>query len=96
MLETKYGRSISEENVIKYFAKIKNDVFKLLPLREEGAEWQKHLTTISIELSGFYALSNEVKLLSVLAKLESLFELEDFMIYRKTIFEILNLLTELR
>jgi hypothetical protein len=93
---TKYGKEFSDTDVKKYFSKIKNDVFKLLPLREEGAEWQKHLNTILIELNGFNNLIDEVKIISILSKLESLYELTDFMEYRKTIFEILNLLTGLR
>jgi hypothetical protein len=93
---TKYGKEFSDIDVKKYLSKIKNDVFKLLPLREEGAEWQKHLNTILIELSGFNSLIDEVKIISILSKLESLYELADFMEYRKTIFEILNLLTGLR
>lgn len=96
MYTTKYGKEFSDTDVKKYFSKIKNDVFKLLPLREEGAEWQKHLNTILIELSGFNNLIEEVKVISILSKLESLYELTDFMEYRKTIFEILNLLTGLR
>lgn len=96
MYTTKYGREFSDIDIKKYLSKTKNDVFKLLPLREEGAEWQKHLNTILIELSGFNSLIDEVKVISILSKLESLYELTDFMEYRKTIFEILNLLTGLR
>lgn len=96
MYTTKYGREISQENLKNYLSKIKNDVFKLLPLREEGAEWQKHLKTILIELSGFQSLVDDTKIISILSKLESLDKIEDFMDYRKTIFEILNLLTGLR
>jgi len=93
---TKYGRQFSDEEIKKYLSKIKNDVFKLLPLREEGAEWQKHLNTIMIELNGFSSLFGEIVIISILSKLESLYNLEDFMEYRKTVFEILNLLTGLR
>lgn len=96
MYINKYGRQISEESFKSYLSKIKNDTFKLLPLREEGAEWQKHLSTILIELNGFQSLIEEIKLLTIISKLESLKSLEDFMEYRKTIFEILNLLTGLR
>ena len=96
MYTTKYGKEFTEQEIKQYLSKIKNDVFKLLPLREEGAEWQKHLNTILIELSGFNNLMDTIKVLSILSKLESLYELENFMEYRKTIFEILNLLTGLR
>jgi hypothetical protein len=96
MLTTRYGRQLADEDVQKYFNKIKNDIFKLLPLREEQAEWKKHLTTVLVELNGFKSLTEEFKFISVLAKLESLFELEDFMLYRKTVFEILGLIDGLR
>ncbi len=96
MYTTKYGREFSEQEVKQYLFKIKNDVFKLLPLREEGAEWQKHCQTILIELSGFRSLTDESKMIPILSKLESLVTIEDFLIYRKTVFEILNLLTGLR
>lgn len=96
MYTTKYGQDFSEGEIKKYLSKIKNDVFKLLPLKEEGAEWQKHLGTILIELSGFSHLFNSTIMISILSKLESLYNLNDFMEYRKTIFEILNLLTGLR
>jgi len=93
---TKYGRDFSDQEIKQYLLKIKNDVFKLLPLREEGAEWQKHCQTILIELSGFKSLTDEYKIIPILSKLESLSSIEDFFIYRKTVFEILNLLTGLR
>jgi hypothetical protein len=65
--------------------------------REENLEWGKHLNTILIELSGLNELlSNQVYLLSLLAKLESLYKLEDFMLYRKTIFECLGIIEQLR
>ena len=96
MYTTKYGKEFSEQEIKHYLSKVKNDVFKLLPLREEGAEWQKHLSTILIELSGFNSLIDNIKILPVLSKLESLYTLENFLEYRKTIFEILNLLTGLR
>lgn len=88
----KYGKQLSNQDWEKYVRKIKNDVFKLLPLREENLDWDKHLETILIEMSGFYSLSNEVKIITVLSKLEALKELEEFMLYRKTIFEILSTL----
>jgi len=92
MMKTKYGKEILAEDWVKYIKKIKNDVFKLLPLREENLEWNKHLQTILIELSGLVILMSEHRFLSIMAKLESLYELEDFMLYRKTIFEILSAL----
>jgi len=92
MITLKYNKQVSREDYVKYLRKIKNDVFKLLPLREEGLEWSKHLDTILLELGGFYSLGNEQKLLTIMSKLEALHNAQDFMIYRKTIFETLSIL----
>lgn len=92
MIATKYNKKFSQEDWDLYLKKTKNDVFKLLPLREEGSDWKKHLHTILIELSGLNRLIFEYKLISIMSKLESLYELEEFYLYRKTIFEILSLL----
>jgi hypothetical protein len=90
MIKTKYGKEFSSEDWFNYLKKIKNDVFKLLPLREEGLDWKKHLQTILIELNGLNVLINQYKIISIMAKLEALYELEEFALYRKTIFEILS------
>lgn len=92
MIKTKYGKEFSAEDWSLYLKKIKNDVFKLLPLKEENLEWNKHLNTILIEISGLNELIYEYKLISVMSKLESLYKLEEFYLYRKTIFEILSIL----
>ncbi len=94
---TKYGRDINEENFAGYIDAIKNKVYKLLPLKEENLQWEKFLQTILIELSGFNRIAvNEVSMLVVLSKLEGLYEIKDFATYRKTIFECLNALEELK
>lgn len=94
---TKYGRDINEENYELYIDSVKNKVYKLLPLREEGLQWEKHLGTILVELSGFNSLTlNETKMITALSKLEALYELEEFKVYRKTVFECLNTLEEIK
>lgn len=92
MIILKYGKEVSAEDWKKYVKKVKNDVFKLLPLREENLDWDKHLSTILIELSGVQSLTEEVKVITILSKLEALRQLKEFMLYRKTIFEILSTL----
>ena len=97
MLATKYGMAVDKIDLDVYLTGMKNKIYKLLPLREESLEWGKYLTTILIELNGLNELlSNQIYLLSLLAKLEGLYKLEDFMLYRRTIFECLNLIDELR
>lgn len=94
---TKYGKKIENRDLNLYIDSLKNKTYKLLPLREEKLQWEKHLETILIEISGFNSITlNQVKIISVLSKLEALKDLEDFQTYRKTIFESLNILEELK
>ncbi|MEG0775638.1 hypothetical protein [Clostridium sp.] len=95
-LETKYGFKVNKTDINGYLSIQKNKIYKLLPLREEGLEWDKFLNSILVELSGFNKLfDNKVALMATMAKLEGLYEIEDFMVYRKTIFECLNSIDEL-
>lgn len=96
-VETKYGMKVEEVDFELYLISLKNKVYKLLPLREEGLEWQKYLNTILVEINGFGTLfTNKVELLSLMSKLEGLYKLEDFMIYRRTIFESLGIIDDMR
>ncbi len=52
---TKYGE-IRTRTIGRYIRKKKNDVYKLLPLREEGGYWKEHLETVCVELNGCYEL----------------------------------------
>ena len=91
-MDTKYGMEVNKENFYSYLITLKNKIYKLLPLREEKLEWRKYLETILIEISGLNKLfNNTVNLISLLSKLEGLFDLEEFVLYRKTIFECLNI-----
>lgn len=80
----------------KNLDRITNQTYKLLPVREEGLDWEKPLQTLIIELTGMEALfSDKTELFSLLCKLEALKTLKDkkdFPLYRKTIFECLGLI----
>ena len=90
---TKYGMPIKNQDFAAYLNALKNRVYKLLPLREEKLEWEKHLNTILIEIAGLdELLESKVNLIELSAKLEGLYTLTDFMLYRKTIFECLNII----
>ena len=80
-----------------YLITLKNKIYKLLPLKEEHLDWSKYLNTVIVEVSGLNELfDNQPQLISLLAKLEGLYRLEDFMLYRRTIFECLNIVEDLR
>ena len=79
-----------------------NQIYKLLPSREQGADWKKPLQTILEELAGMQRLMNcgysEIffPLLNKLEGLYSLIDDDDFLCYRRTIFECLGLMNELQ
>ncbi len=92
--------SFSAQSIYSNLNKIINKVYKLLPLREQGQDWEKPLQTIIVELKGMKQLIfNEDELfLSILCKMEGLFSLtkkQDMSLYRRTIFECLGLLNNL-
>lgn len=95
----KYSCSIDNSAIDSNLQRITNQVYRLLPVREEGGEWQKPLSTIIEEMAGMDSLliGHHTILFSLLCKLEGLLVLEgDFQNFRRTIFESLNLISELR
>lgn len=71
-------------------------------MREHEEDWLKQLDTVSIEIAGMNALIEKSEqtsqFLQLLFKLEGLKEKQDidFEIYRKTVFETINLLQGLK
>jgi len=77
--------------------KKKNQTWKLLPLKEENGFWEKQNKTLILEFRGLKRMlgediEKEVILISILERLHGLFEEEEFMMYRKTVFEVLTLI----
>lgn len=99
-MQIKYNIEIDDEIIKNNLKRITNQIYKLLPMREEGIEWRKPLSTLIEELAGMNRLfigQFEV-LFSLLCKLEGLFVLtdnDDFQLFRRTIFECLTLIGNL-
>ena len=79
-----------------------NQTYKLLPNREEGTDWEKPLQTILEELAGMQRLMNcgysEI-FFPLFNKLEGLYSLvkdDDFLCYRRTIFECCGLVDKIK
>lgn len=95
-METKYGFEFSLEEFNKEIVRLTNQLWKLIPMRENGEEWDKQLDTVIIDIAG----KNEIfihnsQFLQLLSKLEGLKVVDvEFNIYRKTVFECINLLNE--
>ena len=97
----KYGAEIDKSAIDKNLNRITNQIYKLLPSREEKSDWQKPLTTIIEELAGMNRLlfDQPEVLFPLLCKLEGLFLLsedKDFFLYRRTIFECLGLINNIK
>jgi hypothetical protein len=92
--------SINKDAIQKNLSRITNQIYKLLPNREEDLDWERPLETLIIELTGMSRLlTDQVELFSLLCKLEALKTLteeEDFSLYRKTIFECLSLMNRIK
>ena len=77
--------------------RLTNQLWKVIPMYENAEDWRKQLSTVLIEIRGL----NEIFLgnslfLQVLSKLEGILKTPDedidFVIYRKTVFESINIL----
>lgn len=93
----KYNTLVSIQTLQKNIKRMTNQVYKLLPMRQEGADWEKPLQTLIEQLAGMNRLllgQNKI-LFTLLCKMEGLLALEDskdFLLYRRVIFECLGLL----
>ncbi len=97
----KYNIKLSDQIIKKDIKRIINQIYKLLPLREEGQDWKKPLQTVLQELAGMQRLflgQQEQSFFILLSKLEGmniLVDDEQFSLYRRTIFECLSLLNQI-
>ena len=97
----KYNACFNNTTIEESLIRLVNLTYKLLPMREENENWQKTLETIIEELSGMdrVLIDQHDILFPLLCKLEGLFllnEKESFPLYRRTIFECLSLINELK
>lgn len=96
----KYDIEIQDSAIHNNLRKITNQIYKLLPEREEGLDWTVPLSTIMEELAGMDSLLADQHnlLFPLLCKLEGLLTLteeEDFFLFRRTIFECLSLVNNI-
>ena len=96
----KYGLEVSKESFDINLRRNINLIYKLLPMREEGSDWEKTLDTIIEELVGMNRLLIDLQpsLFPIICKLEGLYSLkaeENMSLFRRTIFECLSLLSKI-
>lgn len=97
----KYDLVISYETFAFNMKRNINLIYKLLPMREEGLDWEKPLETIIEELVGMNRLLIDLQphLFPIICKLEGLYSLtndSDMPLFRRTIFECLSLLGKIK
>ena len=97
----KYDMQIDDGAINFNFSRLINQIYKLLPMREEGLDWIRPLENIIEEIAGMSRMlfDHHPTLLKIACKLEGLHTLNadsDFMTYRSVIFECLGLLEEIR
>lgn len=91
-----YNIEIPAQTLVESVNRLTNQLWKLIPMRENNEDWDKQLETVIIEISGLNKIFNSL-LLQIVCKLEGLREVEcSFYTYRKTIFECINLIQELK
>lgn len=98
LLKTKYDFDISCESLETNITRLTNQLWKIIPMREYGEDWGKQLDTVVLEIAGLGKIFYQMPLfLQLLSKLEGLRNIEtEFSIYRKTVFEALSLLQEIK
>lgn len=94
---TKYGFEFSREEVKKEVIRLTNQLWKLIPMRENNEDWDKQLETVIIDIAGKDEIFlHDSHFLQLLSKLEGLRIVDvEFAIYRKTVFECINLINEI-
>lgn len=87
---TKYNIDLDIQPEIN---RLTNHLWKLIPMRENGENWELQLTTVINEIVGLNEILNyNNNYLILLAKLEGLLHSEStFDFYRKTVFEAISL-----
>ena len=96
---TNYEIDFSIDTINTNIKRLTNQLWKLIPMRENNEDWNKQLITVIIEIAGlsniFIAVPQFLQLLSKLEGLSVKAEEIPFEIYRETIFESISLLQEI-
>ena len=94
MINSKYEDiQFQDETVIHEIHRLINQIWKLIPMRENKENWTSQLESVLTEVTGLNEIINELDLLEILSILEGLNQrrsLVPFMNFRKDIFSVIN------
>ena len=93
-----FNFSFPKEVINANIQRLTNQLWKLIPMRENNEDWEKQLNTVIIEIAGLNEIFiSNPQFLQLLSKLKGLqVEEVSFILYRKIVFESINLLQELK
>ena len=93
-----FNFSFPKEVIDANIQRLTNQLWKLTPMRENNEDWEKQLNTVIIEIAGLNEIFiSNPQFLQLLSKLKGLqVEEVSFILYRKIVFESINLLQELK
>ena len=92
-MTTKYGFDCNLDESRK---RMTNQIWKLIPLWEENADWEKQLNSVIIEIAGLNEIfKGQVNFLTLLSKLEGMRIIKHFEPYRRYVFESITMFNDL-
>lgn len=95
-MNTKYDFDIPDYVIAGNRKRLINQLWKVLPMKENNENWEKQLQNVIYEIIGLNEVfSCQINFLILLSKLEVLFQINNFMDFRRIIFESISLLDEL-
>lgn len=84
-------------DIEKTVIRLTNQLWKLIPMRENEENYKKQLNIVTIEIAGLHEIFQQDTLLEILSKLEGLNALDtEFEDYRTTVFKCISLLKEVQ
>lgn len=92
----KHGVDIPKQSLEQNVQRLTNQIWKLIPMRENGENWQDQLQTVLIEIIGLNELFKKTQLLQLISLLEGILKEEcEFSLFRRIIFKCISLIQEL-
>ena len=84
---------VNEEVVRGHLKRLINQIWKLIPMRENDEDWKYQIELVLIELIGFQKTFEHIDILMPISKLEGLKNTDtSFRKYRSEIFYIIDIL----
>lgn len=94
-MQTIFNTEISNDIIDRDIRRLTNQLWKLIPMRENHENWKAQLDTTLLELVGLNEVFKDKpeNYIILISKLKGLsVEDTDFFLYRKTVFECISLL----